>query len=170
MALAEFESALGLAWHITEEIAQRCYAVLLLSKNVADRRRAEKQLRLAWHALDHSGRAFLFVGSDGECLGANEEACTLLGYRHDALKRLKIEHLFESADLDSVLSCRGSDSRCGVATVLRPDGKKFPVNIESYQVVVAGKPRRYFTLQPLQAVTVSSGVNQSCTETPSLPS
>ena len=169
MALAEFESALALAWHVTEEIAQRCHAVWLLSKNVADRRRAEKQLRLAWHALDHSGRAFVFVGPEGECLGANEEASALLGYKHDALRRLKIEHFFEPADLDSVQSCHGSDSRDCVVNVLTLDGKKIPVKIEGYQVVVAGKPRRYLTLQPLQAVPVPSGVDQACTETSSRP-
>lgn len=170
MTLAEFESALGLAWLITEEIAQRCHAVWLLSKNVADRRRAEKQLRLAWHALDHSGRAFIFVGSDRECLAANEAACNLLGCNNEALRKLRIDDLFDPADMDSVLSSHGSESRSCVVAALRPDGKKVSVNIESYQVVVGGKQQRYLTLQPIPAATVSIGIDQTNGETYARPS
>jgi ligand-binding sensor protein len=168
--LPNFELALGLAWEITEETSERCHATLLLSKNVADRRRAEKQLRLAWHALDHSGRAFVFVGSDRECLAANEQACNLLGYKHDALKGLKLEDLFDSADSEPVLSGHGFEPKNFAATAVTCDRKKVPVKVDCYQVVVGGKRLSYMTLQPTEMASGSAGVDGNGVELLALPS
>ena len=61
-----------------------------LQKEIANRRRIEEKLRLTQFAVDRSGEAIFWFGSDGRFFYVNDEASRMLGYTREQLTSMNI--------------------------------------------------------------------------------
>jgi len=101
--------------------------------DIAERRQAERTLRLTQFAIDHASDMAFWVQSDGSFTYANDAACTTLGYSRDELLSMAVPDIDENVPqgaFDGVwqeIKARGSftfESR-----LRTKDGRTFPVEV-----------------------------------------
>jgi len=148
MTLNEFELMLASVWHLTEETAERCRLTWQLSGIVMDRREVEKQLRLVWHALDNCDTAFVFLGSNKECLNANKAARELLGYDENALKNKRVDEFLQMECLEQMFSGENHVPSEYSANIVSLQKKEAPLRVAPRQVLIGGKKQTYLILRP----------------------
>ena len=108
-----------------------CTGVWVSSRDITDRVKAERDLRLIQIAIDHSSEAISLVNMDGRYVYANEGASRMWGYSKEELLRKRVTDLdphapmVQSPDFAEEIRRRGS-SLTFESTGRRADGSIFP--------------------------------------------
>ena len=101
--------------------------------DVTDRKRAEKELRLAQFSLEHTSDAVDWVDANGRFVYVNQETCNLLGYSREELLSLSIPDIAPPISRENWgpfwqdLKARGS--KCFETTNKSKQGRVFPVEV-----------------------------------------
>ncbi len=117
-----------------------------ISRDISERKRAEKNLELVRTILNHSNDAILLVDPvDGRFLDFNEKACDILGYKRAELKAMTV--LDVSGNFlrdgysweDCINEFRAKEGIIFEADYKRKDGIKFPGEVSARCVILGGK-------------------------------
>ncbi|RKY23007.1 MAG: hypothetical protein DRP79_09860, partial [Planctomycetota bacterium] len=136
-------------WHeefeekLQERTARLNSAIETLEKEIAERKRIEKDLQLTQFAVDHLSDAAFWIGADARFLYVNEAACKSLGYSREELLKMNVY------DIDPRLSpgvwpqkWRDLKKRKSITIESlhrAKDGRTFPVEINANFVVFEDK-------------------------------
>jgi len=86
-------------WHeeleekLQERTARLNSAIEMLEKEIAERKRIEKDLQLTQFAVDHLSDAAFWIGADARFLYVNEAACKSLGYSREELLKMRVHDI-----------------------------------------------------------------------------
>ncbi len=75
-------------------------AIMVVVRDITDRKTAEEALRLTQFAVDHSADSVFWVTSEGKIIYANEEACRRRGYTREEMLSLEIFDINDSMAAD----------------------------------------------------------------------
>jgi len=162
------EMALELIWQVAQDLAALGHANAQLPHNVVERKRADRQLKLTWHALDLTDRVVIFVDSRGRCIASNECASRVLGYSRVDMLELSIKDL-TAADLEeSTLTDDASSERPCETCFRRKDGTEFTATWSVSKIPIEDGTYRCLEIQPLDssyrtAAAVDSASDQMTT-------
>jgi PAS domain S-box-containing protein len=102
--------------------------------------------------LAHALEPLLVACPNGQLVAANEPACTLFGYSHAELVRLRREHLFELEDprVAALVAERQATGRTrGALRARRRDGSLVEVELTSTEIEIGGTPMLWLSLLDL---------------------
>ncbi len=102
-----------------------------LSKEIAERKRAEEALRLTQFSVDMAAVATLWIGPDARILNVNRAACQQLGYSRDELLQMTVFDINPNFDEASWAEHWDNLKHTGALTIesehLGKDGRLFPI-------------------------------------------
>jgi two-component system cell cycle sensor histidine kinase/response regulator CckA len=108
-------------------------AILSVVRDLTERKRVEKLLRLTQFGIDHAQVGVLQVADDGDIYYANEHACESLGYTVEELLALKIWDIDSNLDYERWNAHRKRTRTLGSSSIeaihRRKDGTEFPVEV-----------------------------------------
>ena len=102
---------------------------------ITDRKRAEKELRLAQFSLEHTSGAVSWVDPNGRFVYVNQEVCDSLGYSREELLSLSVSEIAPLLNMEKWkqlwqdLKVRGS--KCLETTNRSKQGRFFPVEVNA---------------------------------------
>lgn len=114
---------------------------VVISNDVSERKRAERQLVLLKHAVEQSGEAFFLIDEAHRFIDVNRAACESLGYRREELlgkTPMDIDPDVTPEMLDRLMHKGGNVSRTLESSHRTRDGHVFPVEITGASFDVDG--------------------------------
>jgi two-component system cell cycle sensor histidine kinase/response regulator CckA len=108
-------------------------AILSIARDISERKKVERQLKLTQFGIDHAQLGVFQVDDDGSIYYANEQACESLGYTVEELQALKIWDVDPNLDLEKWKAHRERTRALGMSSIetthRRKDGTEFPVEV-----------------------------------------
>ncbi|HZF71174.1 PAS domain S-box protein [Sulfuricurvum sp.] len=77
-------------------------SVMVIGRDITERKQAEKQLKLLETAINHANDAVYILGDDRSILYVSDAACRMLGYTHDEFLNMKIEEIDTYLSTDEI--------------------------------------------------------------------
>ena len=116
--------------------------VVLVFRDVSEKRQAEKALRFTQFAIDHSSDAAFWMGHDARLIYVNEASCNALGYSREELLTMTV-HDIDPDFPEEVWSDHWADLRSNGSFLIEShhrtkDGKVFPVELKVNHVEFGG--------------------------------
>jgi len=132
-------------WLFLESVSRNALAdpvlngIVVVARDVSERRRAEQKLRLFRALLDRAGDAIEVVDPDTlRYLDVNQRACDALGYSREELLSLQVQDLsveLGGAEVDRINAQVRADGSAVFETLhRRKDGSVFPVEVHITRV------------------------------------
>jgi PAS domain S-box-containing protein len=87
------------SWRDVETIAKSCVhdpavgGIVINSRDVTDRKRAEEALRITQSSIDHASDPVFWMGGDAHLIYVNEAACRSLGYSREELLSMTVHDI-----------------------------------------------------------------------------
>ncbi len=114
------------------------YALLGVSRDITERKKAEEKLKLLKKSIDIASDAAFWIDPEGKFVYVNDSACKSLGYDHDELMNMSlfdINPLSNPADWGGLWRQIREQKKMQIESIhRRKDGKEFPVEIVSTYV------------------------------------
>ncbi|MFC1577405.1 PAS domain S-box protein [Thermodesulfobacteriota bacterium] len=114
-----------------------------LDREVNERKKAEKALRLMKFSIDHSSEMLYWIDPDGNIVDVNDTTCTRLGYSRAEIVSIRVDDIDPNISIEDYhqiwqdLKGRGSSK---VQTFHHPkDGQRIPVEITLNYIQFGGK-------------------------------
>jgi PAS domain S-box-containing protein len=108
-------------------------AILSIARDITERKKVEKRLKLTQFGIDHAQIGIFQVNDDGSIYYANEHACESLGYTAEELLTLKIWDVDPNLDLEKWKAHRKRTRALVMSSIetvhRRKDGTVFPVEV-----------------------------------------
>ena len=112
-------------------------------RDVTERKRLEKSLRLAQYSIDRAGDMVYWLGRDGRFVYANEAACRARGYSLEELKQLHVWDINPRMSADGWPEGWRIIKEGGARTIetveVGSDGREYPVEVTSQHLEFEGE-------------------------------
>ncbi|MCX8033247.1 MAG: PAS domain S-box protein [Thermoleophilia bacterium] len=112
------------------------------ARDITERKRLEKKLRLTQYSVDHADAQILWIGSDGTLTYASEGACKQLGYTREEMRGMSIYQIDPNAPRpwqDHWDELKRNGTLNFETTHRTKDGRDIPVEVTAHFVEYEGK-------------------------------
>ena len=114
-----------------------------LDREVNERKKAEKALRLMKFSLDHSSEMLYWIDPDGNIVDVNDTTCTILGYSREEIVSIRVDDIDPNISIEDYHKIWQDLKWSGSSKVQTfhhtKDGKRIPVGVTFNYIQFGGK-------------------------------